>query len=47
MSRFPAVAEWLRQATPVEWFLLALRIFVVAVVGTGFIAGLAHLKDRT
>ena len=42
IARFPAAAEWLRQATPVDWFLLALRIFVVVVVGTGFIAGLAH-----
>ncbi len=36
------VREWLRRATAVEWFLLALRLLVVAVVGTGFIAGLLH-----
>ena len=34
--------DWLRRATPVDWFLLALRIVVVAVVGTGFIAGLLN-----
>ena len=34
--------DWLRRATPVDWFLLALRVLVVAVVGTGFIAGLLH-----
>ena len=34
--------EWLRRATAVEWFLLALRLLVVAVVGTGFVAGLLH-----
>jgi branched-chain amino acid transport system permease protein len=36
------IQEWLRRATAVEWFLLALRLLVVAVVGTGFIAGLLH-----
>ena len=34
--------DWLRRATAVDWFLLALRILVVAVVGTGFVAGLLH-----
>ena len=34
--------EWLRRATAVDWFLLALRLLVVAVVGTGFVAGLLH-----
>ncbi len=34
--------DWLRRATGVEWFLLALRLLVVAVVGTGFVAGLLH-----
>ncbi len=34
--------DWLRRATAVDWFLLALRLVVVAVVGTGFIAGLLH-----
>lgn len=32
----------MRRATAVDWFLLALRLFVVALVGTGFIAGLLH-----
>ncbi len=41
-ARGRAAAEWRRQATPVDWFLLALRIVVLAVVGTGFLAGLAH-----
>lgn len=36
------IQDWLRRATAVEWFLLALRLLVVAVVGTGFIAGLLH-----
>ncbi len=36
------IREWLRRATGVEWFLLALRILVVAVVGTGFVVGLFH-----
>ena len=34
--------DWLRRATAVDWFLLALRVVVVAVVGTGFVAGLLH-----
>ena len=34
--------DWLRRTTAVDWFLLALRLVVVAVVGTGFIAGLLH-----
>ena len=34
--------DWLRRATGVDWFLLALRVLVVAVVGTGFVAGLLH-----
>jgi branched-chain amino acid transport system permease protein len=34
--------DWLRRATFVDWFLLALRVLVVVVVGTGFIAGLFH-----
>lgn len=37
-----SLADWLRRATAVEWFLLALRIVVVAVVGSGFVAGLVH-----
>ncbi len=36
------IADWLRRATAVDWFLLALRLVVVAVVGTGFVAGLLH-----
>jgi branched-chain amino acid transport system permease protein len=32
----------MRRATWVDWFLLALRVLVVAVVGTGFVAGLLH-----
>ena len=36
------VQDWLRRATAVDWFLLALRIVVVAVVGTGFVAGLLN-----
>lgn len=42
MPRHGAVAEWVRQATPVDWFLLALRILVVAVVGVGVLSGLLH-----
>jgi len=34
--------DWIRRATWVDWFLLALRVLVIAVVGTGFIAGLLH-----
>jgi branched-chain amino acid transport system permease protein len=34
--------DWTRRATAVDWFLLALRFLVVAVVGTGFVAGLLH-----
>jgi branched-chain amino acid transport system permease protein len=36
------IQDWLRRATAVDWFLLALRLLVVAVVGTGVIAGLLH-----
>ena len=36
------IQDWLRRSTAVDWFLLALRILVVAVVGTGFVAGLLH-----
>ncbi len=36
------IADWLRRATAVDWFLLGLRLVVVAVVGTGFVAGLVH-----
>ena len=36
------VQDWLRRATAVDWFLLALRVVVVAVVGTGFVAGLLN-----
>ncbi len=36
------IQEWLRRSTAVDWFLLALRLLVVAVVGTGFIVGLFH-----
>src|SRR3954468_22938385 len=42
LSRNHRVAEWLRQATPVDWFLLALRVLVVAVVGTGMLSGMLH-----
>ena len=34
------VRDWIRRATFVDWFLLALRVLVIAVVGTGFVAGL-------
>src|ERR1700712_4155016 len=34
--------DWLRRATWVDWFLLFLRIVVVAVGGGGFVAGLLH-----
>ena len=34
--------DWMRRATAVDWFLLGLRLLVVVVVGTGFIAGLLH-----
>ncbi len=34
--------DWVRRATAVDWFLLALRIVVVGLVGTGFVAGLLH-----
>lgn len=34
--------DWIRRATAVDWFLLALRIVVLAVVGTGFVSGLLH-----
>ena len=34
--------DWVRRATAVDWFLLALRIGVVGLVGTGFVAGLLH-----
>ena len=41
------VQDWLRRSTFVDWFLLALRVLVVVVVGTGFIAGLFHPRyDR-
>ena len=36
------IQDWLRRATAVEWFLLALRILVVALVALGFVAGLLH-----
>ncbi len=42
MLRQGAVAEWVRQATPVDWFLLALRILVVALVGIGVVSGVLH-----
>ena len=42
-----ALRDWLRRATAVDWFLLALRLVVIAVVGTGFVAGLMHPRyDR-
>lgn len=34
--------NWLRRASWVDWFLLALRLTVIGVVGTGIIAGLLH-----
>ena len=36
--------DWLRRATAVDWFLLGLRIVVVAVVGAGFVAGLLNAR---
>ncbi|HYZ63666.1 MAG TPA: branched-chain amino acid ABC transporter permease [Acetobacteraceae bacterium] len=42
MRRSPVFAEWLRQATPVDWFLLLLRLLVVAVVGAGMLSGMLH-----
>lgn len=36
------IADWLRRATYVDWFLLALRLVVVALVGAGVVAGLLH-----
>ena len=36
------VQDWIRRASWVDWFLLALRLLVVAVVGTGFVSGLLH-----
>src|SRR3954470_11111051 len=42
LSRNHRVAEWLRKATPVDWFLLVLRVLVVAVVGTGMLSGMLH-----
>ena len=48
MFKQAAVAEWTRQATPVDWFLLGLRILVVAVIGIGFVSGLFHPRyDRS
>ncbi|MBV8912474.1 MAG: branched-chain amino acid ABC transporter permease, partial [Acetobacteraceae bacterium] len=40
--RNQVLAEWLRQATPVDWFLLALRVLVLAVVGGGMLSGMLH-----
>ncbi|NJO21917.1 MAG: branched-chain amino acid ABC transporter permease [Sphingomonadales bacterium] len=34
--------DWIRRATWVDWFLLALRVLVIAVVTTGFVAGLLN-----
>lgn len=36
------VRDWIRRATFVDWFLLGLRVLVIVVVSTGFIAGLLH-----
>ena len=33
-------SEWVRQATPVDWFLLGLRVVVVALVAIGVLSGL-------
>ena len=37
-----ALQDWLRRASWVDWFLLALRLLVIIVVGTGFVSGLLH-----
>jgi branched-chain amino acid transport system permease protein len=42
LFRQGAFAEWVRQATPVDWFLLALRLLVIAVVGVGVLSGMLH-----
>ena len=34
--------DWLRRATAVDWFLLGLRLLVIALVGGGFVSGLLH-----
>ncbi|WGF90293.1 branched-chain amino acid ABC transporter permease [Marinivivus vitaminiproducens] len=34
--------DWTRRATWVDWFLLGLRVLVVAVVGYGFVSGMAN-----
>ncbi len=34
--------NWLRRASWVDWFMLALRLVVIGVVGTGVVAGLLH-----
>jgi len=34
--------DWIRRASWVDWFLLALRLVVIGVVGSGFVAGLLH-----
>ncbi len=36
------VVDWLRRATPVDWFLLALRLLVTGLVLGGFLAGLLN-----
>lgn len=38
----PRLGDWLRRATWIDWFLLTLRLLVIAVVGTGFVVGLLH-----
>ena len=34
--------DWVRRATPVDWFLLALRLLVAGLVAGGMLAGLLH-----
>ena len=36
------LSDWVRRATPVDWFLLALRLLVAGVVLGGFLAGLLN-----
>ena len=36
------IADWLRRATVVDWFLLGLRLLVVLAVGVGFVSGLLN-----
>jgi branched-chain amino acid transport system permease protein len=38
----PRIQDWMRRATWVDWFLLALRLLVIGVVGYGVIVGVLH-----